>query len=220
MNGDWNELLSEELKRVPAPAGLWNRVQARLDQPARKSSFWTVWPAWAAYVSTAALVLIAVLLLWDGRLLRRDRGIDLRSYLAPVQSASEDESGTAIAKAPAQFRTAVHSEGPSSVAGYQVTARREARIGGAEVKQVVLTAPHESVALFIAPPRVPLDTGRNYWVDSTLAGVSCKRLSNPHLRTVLFPCLQQSCVIVCKACSEAAILAVMRGVDQVPEILR
>ena len=209
-----SDLLTRELQPVPAPAGLWIRVEAGLDRPpVRKRS-----PQWA-YAFAAVLLLAIGSLVWSKHASHAD-SVDLQSYLAPVQNASVAASGPAISLAPPHFRNAADQAGPASVAGYQVTARREAEVDGRPVKQMVLTAANESVALFIAPPRVPLQTGRNYWTDSHVAGIACKRLNCPRTRTVLFPCLKQTCVLVCKACSESAILALIRGVDGAPEILR
>ena len=198
------DLLTAGLRVVPAPAGLWGGVAARLDG---HSSSRPVPMGWA-FASAAVLLLILSFPFLYGRL-----ELDLGSYLAPVQAASLDTSASAIAVAPAHFQTVRGAGG--EMAGYRVTTRRETRVGGERVEQVILTAAGNAVALFISSPKVRLEAGANRWVDGSVEGVACKRLNCSRVRTAQFPCFQQTCVLICKACSDRALASLMSDIGEI-----
>ena len=201
--GDLREVLASELRVVAEPAGLWGGVQARLDgRTVSGDMLRSVW-----VFAMASLLVIAGL---SFSLMHGRRELDLGSYLAPVQEASLDTSASAISGAPPHFETVGGAGG--QLAGYQVTARRETRVGGETVRQVILTAAGNAVALFISSPKVRLDAGPNRWVDADVDGVACKRLNCARVRTAQFSCLQQTCVLICKACSDRALSALMSEV--------
>ncbi len=198
---DLRDLLAAELRVVPAPVGLWSGVVGRIEGRAINQ------PVPMSWAFAAALVF---LLIFSVPFLHGRRELDLGPYIAPVQAASLDTSASAIAGAPAHFQTV--SVTGREVAGYQIAARREARVGGERVEQLVLTAAGNAVALFISSPKVRLEAGANRWVDGNVEGVACKRLNCPRVRTAQFPCFQQTCVLICKACSDRALSALMSGV--------
>ncbi len=198
-----NDLLTRELRCVAAPAGLWSRVEARLDSPDRYPR--RIRETWAL---AASVLVVAGLTLY----LSSRRAIDLGAYLAPVQEATQLTSAAAIAQAPPHFEP-VRGPHAASVAGYPVAAERVRQVGGETVRQVILTAADQAVALFISSPKVRLDAGANRWVDGKIDGVSYKRLNCPRVRTARFACLQQTCVLICKACSDQALAALMTGVS-------
>lgn len=206
------ELLARELRPLAAPEGLWERIQPALDRAPRKPSS-TRWfePALIA-VFGVLLILLLLPVRWLPHANPLRRTLDLQSYLAPVQSASEAASAPAISRSLANFRNVQDAEGIVSLAGYDLTAERVARIDGEPVKQVIFTGTENAVALFIASPKVKLDAGVNRWVESSVDGVACKRLNCPRVRTVQFPCSKQTCVLVCKTCSEQSMVALMTQV--------
>jgi hypothetical protein len=201
-------LLVQELRRVSAPPGLWSRVEQGLDAPAASRS-WDVRPVWVLAAAFTMLVCVAPLV-------HEKRELDLGSYLAPVQDASLTASASAaIAQAPPQFENSNGEVAANTVAGYQVTTQRVASVGGETVRQVILTAAGSAVALFISSPKVRLDAGANRWVDASVDGVACKRLNCTRVRTAQFPCFQQTCVLICKACSDRALSTLISGVGEI-----
>ena len=206
------ELLARELGPVAAPAGLWERVQPALGRAPRKPAR----TRWFEPTLIAAFAALAILLLLPARWLSQanplGRTLDLQSYLTPVQSATDTASAPAISRSLANFKNVQDADGIVSLAGYDLTAERVARFDGEPVKQVIFTGSGDSVALFIASPKVKLDAGGNRWVESRVDGVACKRLNSPRVRTVQFPCSKQTCVLVCKTCSERSMVALMTQV--------
>jgi hypothetical protein len=204
------ELITRELRPVSAPPGLWRQVEDALDVPAARP--WGFQPVLALAAALSLLICVTPLL-------RGKRELDLGSYLAPVQAASLVTSASAIAQAPPHFQnvSATGAASPAAgyqVAGYRVSAERVASVGGETVRQVVLTAAGSAVALFISSPKVRLDAGPNRWVDTNVEGVACKRLNCPRVRTAQFSCFEQTCVLICKACSDRAMSALMSGVGE------
>jgi hypothetical protein len=200
------DLLVQELRHAHAPAGLWSRVEAGLDGRVTDRRIRISW----VFASVALLVVICTLPFLHG-----NRELDLGSYLRPVQDASLMSSDEAIEQAPPHFKNVNGAGAASSVAGYQVSAQRVASVGGETVRQVILTAAGSAVALFISSPKVRLDAGANRWVDANVDGVACKRLNCPRVRTAQFACLEQTCVLICKACSDRALSALMSGVTEI-----
>ncbi len=214
---DIRDVLSEHLRMVPAPSGLWEGVSTRIHQPdVHSRSSRAFRPVWAL-AGAIAVVLLTIPVFWLQRIGTRvpsaaARALDLQAYLTPVQNANASASFPAIYRAPAQFESDPLSTKSPKLPGYTIAAQRVARVGGETVKQVVMLAADSAVALFIASPRVRLDAGNNRWVEETLDGVACKRLNCPRLRMVQFPCSKETCVLLCKACSEQAMRTLMSQV--------
>ncbi len=214
-DGEWRALLASELQPAEAPSGLWDQVHARLEEPLApvRTGIWRVHPLLA--FSFAAIVL---LLLAPARWIRpanwsnHTGALDLEAYLAPVQNASAATSAPAIYRAPPHFESVPRDELPVSLAGYRVAAQRRSTINGEPVKQIILAVADSVVALFIASPKVRLNTGENQWIDENLEGISCKRLNCKRTRAFQFPCSKETCVLVCKACSETAMRALISQV--------
>jgi hypothetical protein len=197
-----SELLSRELQPAKAPDFLWTRVQARLGQPLPKVRV-RVNPAWA--IGAVAVVTIAFGL----RSQHPSGALNLLPYIETVQDAPVSMASTAIYRPPANFENISQSGQPASLAGYTVSAQRVTAIHGEPVKQLILTSGSSSVALFIASARLRLDAGANTWVAENRAGVACKRLNCPRIRTIQFPCSKETCVVICKACSEQAMQLIL-----------
>ncbi len=183
------EWLARELRPVPAPEGLWERIEPALGRTARHTvrtrRFQLTWA-----VASVACIL-----------------------LAPALWLTVDRSVPPISRTPANFQTVPDNDGLVSLAGYDATAERVGRFDGEPVKQVIFTGSDDTVALFVASPKVKLDAGVNRWAESNFEGVACKRPNCPRVRTMQFPCSKQNCVLVCKTCSEQSLRTLMAQVS-------
>jgi hypothetical protein len=207
-------VLESELRIVPAPEHLWLRVEAALNNPhperERTPGMMAMW-----VLASAAAILVVAYPTWsrhrqDGG---QDRALDLGAYLEPVQTADAAGSDPAIYRVPPHFANVSNVDERPQVAGYKVLAERVSQIHGEPVKQIILAVGDSAVALFVASSKVKMDTGANEWVEDNMAGMACKRLNCPRVRTFQFPCSAATCVIICKACSQTSMQALITQVS-------
>lgn len=208
-------MLETHLRLETAPEGLWAGVRARLDEsvelqrPRRRFE-----SAWVPAMAAALAVLVAAVSFWSVGFRGAHRGransaLDLQSYLAPVRNGSAGSSEPALLEAPPRFVSDTAARRTPDLAGYTVAARRVARVNGGTVNQVVMRTAGSAMALFIAPPRTRVEAGSEPWVEEKLGGMTCKRFDCPRVRMVQFRCLEETCVLLCKTCSEQAMRALM-----------
>lgn len=214
-------LLARELEPVSAPEQLWLRVEAALNSAGAESTRAARLPRMNAIwvLASAATVFTLAFSYYELRSPRQELTLDLESYIAPVQLANASASGPAIYQAPPHFASVDSGRVHPLFAGYKVAAERMTQIHGEPVKQIVLAVGDSAVALFIVSSKLRLNTGDNAWVEDKMAGMACKRLNCPRVRTFQFPCSAETCVIVCKACSQDSMMALMTQVaERSPEL--
>jgi hypothetical protein len=217
-------LLARELKPVSAPEQLWLRVEAALNNPRPELIHAPRVRLVLALAAGIAVFTLAVSYYYgssySGQARRQpELALDLQPYLAPVQLASISASAPAISQPPAHFASVDSARAHALIAGYKVAAERVTWIHGEPVKQVILTMGENAVALFIASSKVRLDMGADPWVEDHMAGMACKRLNCPRVRSFEFPCSAETCLIICKACSQDSMTALMTEVvERSPEL--
>ncbi len=210
-----DEILRRELRTVPAPPEMWWRVEAALTE-VNQTRVLRAWFKMSWVYASGAIAILLVSGVWLQHTVANSRALDLDAYMEPVINPSDAANFVAIDQTPSHFQPVTGSNGPVSVGGYTVAARRVLEVKGEPVQQLILTAAGSAVALFIASPRVRFHAGRNQWVEDSSEGAGYKRLSSVGLRTVLFPCSKEMCVLVCKTCSTQAFRALMGQVAASP----
>jgi hypothetical protein len=141
----------------------------------------------------------------------------LSPYLAPVQSSSAASSTRAIYNAPPQFDGYDGDQFSIAPAGYEFALERSASINGEPLRQLIFKGRDHAVALFVGSSKVRFDAPSENWVEEKFGNLQCRRINCPRVRTVQFPCARHTCLLVCKACSEEAMLSLVTEVASLAE---
>jgi len=202
-------LLSRELRQVDPPDFLWDRVRAAIICPAPKRQLSLVHVAWGL---AAATILTCTLIPTSLSHRHREAVLDLGPYLAPVQSSAAADSSPAIYHSPPNFASTELTIAPARLDGYSVAAQRVLTMDNARVEQFVYDGGGAPVSLFVVPQGLKIAYGSEQAYEESIFGVPCRRLNCRKQRTLEFPCAAATCVLVCKACSEALLASLIQQI--------
>lgn len=202
----FEDVLRRELLPVTAPDWLWAEVETRRAANVRTSaSPRRLVLGWSVAGFSVLLLLPVVWMRYGGA---NAPEVDIRPYLG----STVDGSAMAVSQN--------GRAGAEWADGYTVAQRRVMDVKGEPVKQYLLNVAGNAVTLFVASPKVRFGVGSQKWEQADVEGLACKRLNTERLRTVLFPCAKEVCVLVCKTCSTPTFRSLMGQVSLSPAELR